>query len=111
MGLLSPVAPSLALSRLLHTTAEEIAERRRRETGLAEAFGPLPRIEGRHPEAAGTPAITVLSGLRRINAAIARATRRPSSSSRRTASPPAGPPSRACSSRGSRTPPSPTGSA
>ncbi|MFD9328177.1 LuxR C-terminal-related transcriptional regulator [Streptomyces sp. NPDC060065] len=73
MGRLRPVAPAIALPRLLHTTAEDIARQRRREARLAEAFEPLMRIDGGSTASADTPTISVLSGFQRINLAITQA--------------------------------------
>lgn len=70
---LRPVAPAIALPRLLHTTAEDIARQRQREARLAEAFAPLMRIDGRHTAVADTPTISILSGRQRINRAITEA--------------------------------------
>ncbi|MGI5196174.1 LuxR C-terminal-related transcriptional regulator [Streptomyces sp. CA-288835] len=70
---LRPVAPAIALPRLLHTSAEDIARQRQREARLAEAFAPLMRIDGRHTAAADTSTISTLSGTERINRAIAQA--------------------------------------
>nr|WP_203690175.1 helix-turn-helix transcriptional regulator [Streptomyces sp. SID12488] len=66
---LRPLAAAVALSRLLHESAEDTARRRRQESLLAEAFEPLMRIDV--PDAvADTPMISVLSGIDRINLAI-----------------------------------------
>ncbi|WP_369234401.1 helix-turn-helix transcriptional regulator [Streptomyces sp. R21] len=70
---LSPVAPALALHRLLRTAEDGIAETRRREVRLAEAFEPLMRIDGGRTAPADTPMISILSGLERINRGIAEA--------------------------------------
>ncbi|MFF4760002.1 helix-turn-helix transcriptional regulator [Streptomyces sp. NPDC001292] len=69
LGRLEPVAPVVALRRLLRATEERIAEERRRAERLAETFEPLLRTTGPHP-AADTPGLRVLSGIRRINLAI-----------------------------------------
>jgi len=68
---LEPVAPALALHRLLRSSAQAVAERRHAEARLAEAFEPLMRIGGR----AGTSssAIEVITGMTRINQAITKA--------------------------------------
>lgn len=69
---LRPLAPAVALSRLLRESAEDTARRRQQETLLAEAFEPLMRVD--IPDtAAETPTISVLSGFDRINLAISRA--------------------------------------
>jgi DNA-binding CsgD family transcriptional regulator/sugar-specific transcriptional regulator TrmB len=67
---LRPVAPVLALPRLLRGIAEDIAARRRAETRLAEAFEPLLALGTGPGSDAGTGPITLLSGLERINKAI-----------------------------------------
>ena len=69
---LEPVAPALALHRLLRTSGERIADERRREARLAEAFEPLMRLDGRRTGGADTPAISLLSGLEWINRVITR---------------------------------------
>ncbi|MFI1360693.1 helix-turn-helix transcriptional regulator [Streptomyces sp. NPDC020898] len=66
---LRPLAPAVALPRLLRESAEDIARRRHREAQLAEAFEPLLRIDA-PTTAPDTPAISFLSGLDRINLAI-----------------------------------------
>ncbi|GAA3900290.1 hypothetical protein GCM10023084_60980 [Streptomyces lacrimifluminis] len=69
---LRPLAPAVALSRLLQESAEDTARKRQQESLLAEAFEPLMRIDV--PDtAADTPMISVLSGFDRINLAISRA--------------------------------------
>ncbi|MFI9151032.1 LuxR C-terminal-related transcriptional regulator [Streptomyces sp. NPDC053367] len=70
---LEPVAPALALHRLLRSTAQAIAEQRHREARLAEVFEPLMRLDGRRTAPAEIPAVTVLSGTERINRAITEA--------------------------------------
>jgi DNA-binding CsgD family transcriptional regulator/sugar-specific transcriptional regulator TrmB len=70
---LEPVAPAVALHRLLRSSEDRIAEERRHEERLAETFEPLMRIDGRRTGAADTPTITVLSGTERINRAITEA--------------------------------------
>ncbi|WP_327667138.1 MULTISPECIES: helix-turn-helix transcriptional regulator [unclassified Streptomyces] len=72
-GRLEPVAPALALHRLLRTSADRIAAERRREQRLAETFAPLMHIDGQLTAAPGPPTISVLGGLDRINEAIAAA--------------------------------------
>ncbi|MGW2716201.1 LuxR C-terminal-related transcriptional regulator [Streptomyces sp. NPDC001492] len=67
---LEPVAPAVALHRLLRTTGERIALERRREQRLADTFEPLLRIGGRYTRAAEAPTVTVLSGYGRIGRAI-----------------------------------------
>jgi DNA-binding CsgD family transcriptional regulator/sugar-specific transcriptional regulator TrmB len=70
---LEPVAPAVALHRMLRTAEERIADERRREQRLADMFEPLMRIGGRGTGAEHTPTVTVLSGLDRIRRAIAQA--------------------------------------
>ena len=69
-GLLEPVAPTVALHRLLRVSESRIADERRREERLAETFEPLMRIDSCRAPATGTPAVTVISGKERINQAI-----------------------------------------
>ncbi|WP_405842353.1 LuxR C-terminal-related transcriptional regulator [Streptomyces sp. NBC_01518] len=70
LGRLEPVAPSVALHRLLRVSESRIADERRREERLAETFEPLVRIDSRGAPATGTPATMVISGKERINQAI-----------------------------------------
>ncbi|MBO4260862.1 helix-turn-helix transcriptional regulator, partial [Streptomyces griseorubiginosus] len=74
-GRLEPVAPAVALHRLLRGAADRIAEERRREQRLAETFEPLMRIDGRSTAPVDSPAIGVLGGVDRINEAITTAMR------------------------------------
>ncbi|MDQ0776209.1 DNA-binding CsgD family transcriptional regulator [Streptomyces aurantiacus] len=73
LSVLEPVAPVVALHRLLRTSGERVADERRREARLAEAFEPLMRIDGRQSAPTDTPAIRILSGTGRINQAITEA--------------------------------------
>jgi DNA-binding CsgD family transcriptional regulator/sugar-specific transcriptional regulator TrmB len=66
---LEPVAPAVALHRMLRATAERVAEERRREQRLTQVFEPLLRIDSRAGDPDGS-AISVISGLDRINEAI-----------------------------------------
>ncbi|MFF3485085.1 LuxR C-terminal-related transcriptional regulator [Streptomyces sp. NPDC002701] len=75
---LEPVAPVLALHRLLRASGERIADERRREARLAAVFEPLMRIDGHRTALADTPAISLLSGSQRINEAITEAMARAS---------------------------------
>ncbi|MGX9887549.1 helix-turn-helix transcriptional regulator [Streptomyces sp. NPDC002276] len=68
---LEPVAPAVALHRLLRTSGARIADERRREERLAEAFEPLMLIDGQGPATTGTETINVLSTFDQINGAIA----------------------------------------
>ncbi|MGW0710977.1 LuxR C-terminal-related transcriptional regulator [Streptomyces sp. NPDC002643] len=70
---LLPLAPTLALPRLLHESAQDIARKRRQEARLAEAFEPLLTLDGPARAAADVPGISLLTGLDRINDAIGRA--------------------------------------
>ncbi|WP_329336671.1 helix-turn-helix transcriptional regulator [Streptomyces sp. NBC_00663] len=66
---LEPVAPAVALHRLLRSSEERIADERRREEQLAELFEPLMRIDG--PRTATDPsAVSILTGFAQINQAI-----------------------------------------
>ncbi|MEU7644469.1 helix-turn-helix transcriptional regulator [Streptomyces huasconensis] len=70
---LRPVAPALALPRLLDTIEQDIAYERRRGVRLADTFTPLMAVtpDARPPEAPST--LTVLRGLPRIGEAVDRA--------------------------------------
>nr|WP_203615061.1 helix-turn-helix transcriptional regulator [Streptomyces sp. SID13726] len=68
---LRPVTPAFALHRMLRAAEERIADERRREQRLTEAFEPLMRIAGGAAGADDAPAVTVVSGLDRIGEAIA----------------------------------------
>lgn len=70
---LEPADPAVALHRLLRTSADRIADERRREQRLAETFEPLLRIDGQRTTASDLPGISVLNGIVRINEAIAAA--------------------------------------
>ncbi|GAB2735950.1 helix-turn-helix transcriptional regulator [Streptomyces bullii] len=67
---LEPVAPAVALHRLLRTSEELIARERRREERLAETFERLMAVEGHRTAAAATPTLRLLDGKQRINQAI-----------------------------------------
>jgi DNA-binding CsgD family transcriptional regulator/sugar-specific transcriptional regulator TrmB len=67
---LEPVAPAVALHRLLRNSADRIAHERRREALLTDLFEPLMRIDGRPTGADDPPAVGVLNGSRRISRAI-----------------------------------------
>ncbi|KOX00887.1 LuxR family transcriptional regulator [Streptomyces sp. NRRL B-1140] len=67
---LEPVAPVVALHRLLRSSGERIAHERRREARLAETFGSLMRIAGQSPAAHGSPVIRLVTGTEQINRAI-----------------------------------------
>ncbi|MFF7279568.1 helix-turn-helix transcriptional regulator [Streptomyces griseorubiginosus] len=71
---LEPVPPALALHRLLRTTTDHVVRERQYGERLAEAFAPLTRIDARRaPAADRNPAVRVVSGTGRINAAITEA--------------------------------------
>ncbi|MGA5894667.1 helix-turn-helix transcriptional regulator [Streptomyces venetus] len=70
---LEPVAPVVALHRLLRTYEERIADERRREARLAETFGSLMRIADPPLAATGTRTIQLHTGTEPINRAIAEA--------------------------------------
>ncbi|PSM41546.1 helix-turn-helix transcriptional regulator [Streptomyces dioscori] len=72
LSALEPVAPVVALHRLLRISGKRIADERRREARLTTLFEPLLRVPGR-PAATDAPAITVLSGTGPINQAITEA--------------------------------------
>ncbi|MBW8799112.1 MAG: helix-turn-helix transcriptional regulator [Streptomyces sp.] len=73
-GRLEPVAPAVALDRLLRGPRVRIAGEWRRQELLAELFAPLMRLApGSGTVPASTPALRLLSGTRRINQAIAEA--------------------------------------
>ncbi|ELP67169.1 helix-turn-helix transcriptional regulator [Streptomyces turgidiscabies] len=72
LGRLEPVAPPVALHRLLRGAAERITAERRREERLAELFEPLLSVETPALRT-DTPTISVLLGSRRINQAITEA--------------------------------------
>ncbi|MFJ9589508.1 helix-turn-helix transcriptional regulator [Streptomyces acidicola] len=70
---LEPVAPAVALHRLLRNVEKRISAERHREARLAETFEPLMRIDGRRTTPAGISTITALDGKQRINLAISEA--------------------------------------
>ena len=67
---LEPVAPVVALRRLLRISEDRIAHERRRGERLAETFESLLRIGDRRAGTTDTPTLRVLSGLARINDAL-----------------------------------------
>lgn len=73
MSRMEPVAPAVALRRMLRASEQRIADERRREERLAEVFERLMRIDGRAAGTTDSPMITVLSGTERINQAITEA--------------------------------------
>ncbi|MCI3240570.1 MULTISPECIES: helix-turn-helix transcriptional regulator [Streptomyces] len=70
---LEPVAPAVALHRLLRASENRIAQERRREARLADLFEPLMRIDGGRTAGGGSSAVGVLSGSERIGRAITEA--------------------------------------
>ena len=68
---LRPVMPALALPQLLGAIEENVARQRHHEARLAEAFAPLLAVDTPGGVAADAPGIGLLSGLDRINSAIA----------------------------------------
>ncbi|OXY97625.1 helix-turn-helix transcriptional regulator [Streptomyces diastatochromogenes] len=70
---LRPVAPSVALTRLLRVVDEDIAHRRRQGARLTEALEPLLALAAPDPAPADAAGIRMLSGLDRINVAISEA--------------------------------------
>ncbi|CAL9485474.1 helix-turn-helix transcriptional regulator [Streptomyces sp. DH-12] len=70
---LEPLPPAVALQRLLRHSGERIAAERRREEWLAETFHSLMRTGDAPAGEASAPTLCLLSGLDRINGAIARA--------------------------------------
>ncbi|MFD7135277.1 LuxR C-terminal-related transcriptional regulator [Streptomyces sp. NPDC059894] len=69
---LHPLAPGVALPRLLRVVAEDIARRRRQETRLAEAFEPLLALAVPGADPADSAELVLISGLGRINQVITR---------------------------------------
>ncbi|MGP4087361.1 LuxR C-terminal-related transcriptional regulator [Streptomyces sp. KR55] len=67
---LRPVAPVLALPRLLRNSAQRIADERRREERLAEMFEQLMRIDGRCKATADPTVIRILNGFEQIDLVI-----------------------------------------
>ncbi|MEU5046541.1 helix-turn-helix transcriptional regulator [Streptomyces griseorubiginosus] len=72
-GRLEPVAPAVALHRLLRIAEERVADERRREARLAETFEPLMRIDGGGTGADDSSMIDVLSGTDLISRVIGQA--------------------------------------
>ncbi|MFJ9564617.1 helix-turn-helix transcriptional regulator [Streptomyces fuscichromogenes] len=70
---MEPVAPVVALTRLLHGTRARIAAEWRLEGRLVELFEPLTHVEGGPAVTADSPALRLLSGTLRINQAIGEA--------------------------------------
>ncbi|MET8980724.1 helix-turn-helix transcriptional regulator [Streptomyces sp. NPDC004539] len=70
LGRLEPVAPTVALHRLLRSAEDRIADERRREAELVDSFEPLLRIDVPPDLTYDSPALRVLSGTERINQAL-----------------------------------------
>ncbi|KUL45051.1 helix-turn-helix transcriptional regulator [Streptomyces regalis] len=70
---LRPVAPAVALARLLRGFEEDIARRRRQEASLADAFEPFLALAEPPPGPAAAADIRLLSGLTWINLTITQA--------------------------------------
>ncbi|WP_328977485.1 helix-turn-helix transcriptional regulator [Streptomyces canus] len=70
---LEPVAPAVALHRMLRIAEERIADERLREARLTETFEPLMRIDGRRTGTEDSSMISVLSGLDLISRVIGQA--------------------------------------
>ncbi|BET48751.1 helix-turn-helix transcriptional regulator [Streptomyces tendae] len=66
---LEPASPMAALHRLLHASGRRIADERRREEQLVEAFAPLIRAES--SEAADVTTLLVVTGKEQISRAVA----------------------------------------
>ena len=70
MRWLRPLAPFIALPRLLHTVEADIERRRRSEAALADAFQPLIALDAENAFSHARSMITPLRGLQPINTAI-----------------------------------------
>lgn len=70
---LEPVAPAVALQRLLRASEDRIADERRRGQRMADVFEPLMRLGPRDAASEDTPALRVLSSKARTGQAIAEA--------------------------------------
>ncbi|MFC7265363.1 helix-turn-helix transcriptional regulator [Streptomyces lutosisoli] len=67
---LRPVAPSVALPRLLRAIEEDIAHQRRREAKLADAFEPFMTLDAQIAPGTDPLAIALLTGFEQINTRI-----------------------------------------
>ncbi|MEG3628606.1 helix-turn-helix transcriptional regulator [Streptomyces poriticola] len=63
---LEPVAPAVALHRMLRSSEDRIADERRRAQRMAETFEPLMQVSGRYDAAPTTPLITLHNRKERI---------------------------------------------
>ncbi|MET8570385.1 LuxR C-terminal-related transcriptional regulator [Streptomyces sp. NPDC004783] len=70
---LEPVAPAVALQRLLRFSEDRIADERRRGQRIADVFEPLLRLGAQRPASEDTPSLRILSGKERTTRAIAEA--------------------------------------
>lgn len=70
---LVPVAPAVALHRLLRSAEDRVADERRREAQLVDVFEPLLNLEVPPTLSYDSPALRVLSGTERINEALTEA--------------------------------------
>ncbi|MER7050891.1 MULTISPECIES: LuxR C-terminal-related transcriptional regulator [unclassified Streptomyces] len=68
---LEPVAPTVALQRLLRASEDRIADERKRGQRIADVFEPLMRLGTRTAASEGTPSLRILSSKERISKAIA----------------------------------------
>ncbi|MEW1773281.1 helix-turn-helix transcriptional regulator [Streptomyces sp. NPDC086777] len=69
-GRLEPVAPDVALTRLLRGVRARVTEEWRLEQRLVELFEPLMNVQAPPRATTDSPALRLLSGTRRINQAI-----------------------------------------
>ncbi|MGW4949025.1 helix-turn-helix transcriptional regulator [Streptomyces parvulus] len=70
---LEPVAPAVALHRMLDASAQRVAEERQREARLTATFEPLMLVDGRRTAGGDAGAVRVLNGVPQINQAISEA--------------------------------------
>ncbi|MGC9378309.1 helix-turn-helix transcriptional regulator [Streptomyces sp. MH13] len=67
---LEPVAPAVALHRLLRASEDRVADERRRSEQLAANFEPLMRVSGRYDTPPADPLITVHSDKEHISSVL-----------------------------------------
>ncbi|MGC9408639.1 helix-turn-helix transcriptional regulator [Streptomyces sp. DZ1-3] len=72
---LEPVAPPVALQRLLRSSEERIADERRRGQRIADTFEPLMRVGAHAAASENTPALRILGSKERTGQAIEEAMR------------------------------------
>ncbi len=70
LSLLEPVPPAAALYEVLRASERRVASEWRRKERLTETLAELIRVEGSRTAVGESPAITVLSGMERINQVI-----------------------------------------